>query len=502
MLALSFPRYGHPAAAFVAVVPLLVALSGWRGRPGVFPGTTLRRGFLLGTCTGLVYFTGTVYWTGAVVATFGGLSAGVALLCAFALAAYMTLYLATAAALLGRAVALAGVRGLWLAPLLWTAGEYARGHVLGGFPWVPLGSSMATVLPVVQLASLVGVYGLSLYLVAHSALVTVAITGTPRQRLRAGVAAIGVLAAVSAWGGLRLADAPLTRAGTAVPIALVQANIRQEEKWDQGMAAEIERRYQRLTRQAAAAGAAVVLWPESSTPYYFNEEPVRAEAVRDLVRSTGTPLLFGTDELERGTPDRAYNSAFMLGPDGSGAAVYRKMQLVPFGEFVPLRSLLFFVSPLVEGVSDFSPGDRVTMLPMLGHMASTAICYEIVYPHLAREAVHEGAELLTTITNDAWYGDSSAPYQHFALASIRAVEQGRYLARAANTGISGIVDPYGRVSGATRVFEEAVVVAEVRFLQGRTVYATIGDLVAQIALAIAGLTVVWIGVEWRRARPR
>ena len=106
------------------------------------------------------------------------------------------------------------------------------------------------------------------------------------------------------------------------------------------------------------------------------------------------------------------------------------------------------------------------MLPMAGHMASTAICYEIVYPHLAREAVRQGAELLTTITNDAWYGDSSAPYQHFALASLRAVEQGRYLARAANTGISGVVDPYGRRLGATRVFEEAVVVAEVRFLPG------------------------------------
>jgi apolipoprotein N-acyltransferase len=138
------------------------------------------------------------------------------------------------------------------------------------------------------------------------------------------------------------------------------------------------------------------------------------------------------------------------------------------------------------------------MLPIAGHMASTAICYEIVYPHLAREAVRQGAELLTTVTNDAWYGDSSAPYQHFALASIRAVEQGRYLARVANTGISGVVDPYGRVIGGTRVFEEAVVVAEVRLLQGRTLYATIGDLVAQIALVVAGLTAGWVVVERRR----
>ena len=479
-------------------MPLLVALSGWRGRSGVLPGTSLRRGFALGTCAGLVYFTGTVYWTGAVVSTFGGLPAIVAWLCAFALAAYMTVYLATAAALLGRAVAVSGPRALWLAPALWVAGEFARGHVLGGFPWVPLGSSMATLLPIVQLASLVGVYGVSLYLIAHSVLVTLAITGTRRTQARTAVAAVAILLTVSIWGGRRVANAPLTREGTPVALGLVQADIRQNEKWNPGMAAEIGRRYERLTRQAVAAGAAVILWPESSTPYYFNEEPGRAASVRSLVRETGAPLLFGTDEVERGTPDRYYNSAFMLAPDGAVAAVYRKMQLVPFGEFVPLRSLLFFVSPLVEGVSDFSPGDRVTMLPMAGHMASTAICYEIVYPHLSREAVRQGAELLTTVTNDAWYGDSSAPYQHFALASLRAVEQGRYLARAANTGISGVVDPYGRVIGATRVFEEAVVVVEARFLTGRTLYATIGDLVAELALAVAGLTGLWLWVERRR----
>ena len=127
-----------------------------------------------------------------------------------------------------------------------------------------------------------------------------------------------VLAAVSIWGGLRVGDATLTRDGTPLAIGLVQANIRQEEKWDPGMAAEIERRYDRLTRQAAAAGAAAVLWPESATPYYFNEVPARAAAVRSLVREIGMPLLFGTDEIERGSPDRYYNSAFMLAPDGAG----------------------------------------------------------------------------------------------------------------------------------------------------------------------------------------
>jgi apolipoprotein N-acyltransferase len=219
--------------------------------------------------------------------------------------------------------------------------------------------------------------------------------------------------------------------------------------------------------------------------------------VRALVRESGVPLLFGTDELERGTPPRYYNSAFVLDPTGAVAAVYRKMRLVPFGEYVPLRDLLFFVSPLVEAVSDFSPGTQVTMLPIGEHMASTAICYEVVYPHLIRQGVLNGAELLTTITNDAWYGTSSAPYQHFALASMRAIEQGRYLARAANTGISGIVDPYGRAVVTTRMFEEAVVTADVRFLQARTLYATIGDAVALASLGVALAAVAWLALTRR-----
>ncbi len=369
-----------------------------------------------------------------------------------------------------------GARGLLLAPLLWVAGEFARGHVLGGFPWIPLGSAVVTILPVAQLASLVGVYGVSFFLVLQGVLVARAITGRGRDRWRFAAAAAVLLIAVSVWGSRRVADAPLTRAGRPVVVGLIQANIAQVDKWNPAMAGEIARRYSVLTRESAAAGADVILWPESSTPYLFNEDRVSAEAVRELVRSTGVPLLFGTDEIERGPRDRYFNSAMMLDQTGAVAAVYRKIQLVPFGEYVPLRQVLFFVQPLVDAVSDFTPGERVTMLPVGEHMASTAICYEVVYPHLMRQAVLEGAELLTTITNDAWYGDSSAPYQHFELASMRAIEQGRYLARAANTGISGVIDPYGRVVAKTRVFEEAVVNAEARFLQSRTLYARIGDL--------------------------
>jgi apolipoprotein N-acyltransferase len=190
---------------------------------------------------------------------------------------------------------------------------------------------------------------------------------------------------------------------------------------------------------------------------------------------------------------RYYNAAFLVRPDGSVGAVYRKMHLVPFGEYVPLKRLLFFVGPIVEAVSDFSPGTDPVLLPVGEHAASTAICYEVIYGNLIRRSVREGSELLTTITNDAWYGRSSAAYQHWDQAVMRAVENGRYLARAANTGISGFVDPYGRVIERSDLFEQKMLIQDLRFLTGRTAYNRIGDLVAWLSLALvaAALAASW-----------
>ena len=196
-------------------------------------------------------------------------------------------------------------------------------------------------------------------------------------------------------------------------------------------------------------------------------EVQRADPASAAIRSSGAQPV-ASSEL--------YNAAFQLDPDGKTAAVYRKIHLVPFGEFFPLQRWMAFVAPLVQRFVPFSPGDRPVMLPVGSHRASTAICYEVVFPSLAREAVAAGSELLTTITNDGWYGQSSAPYQHFEMASMRAIEQGRYLARAANTGISGVVDPYGRVVARSAIFEQVGLVEEARFLTSRTVYSLIGDV--------------------------
>jgi len=496
LLALSFPRYGHPAVAFVALVPLLVALSGWHGRSGVLPGVSTRRGFTLGLVAGFIHYAGTVYWTGATVSTFGGLPVFVATLVAGLLALYMAAYIAVFGAITATLVRRFHAAGLWMAPCAWVTMEYLRGILIGGFPWIPLGNTMVTFLPIAQLASVIGVYGLSIFVALLNTGFTVTAIADGRRRLIALGSTLALIAMVSIWGGMRLSSNALT-SGPSITVGLIQGNIAQTDKWNPARAGMILDRYLQLTQQAVQKGAQFIIWPESSTPFYFDDDPA-GNIVRAMTRSIGKPLLLGSDETERGEHPRSYNSAFMLDTAGATAAVYRKIHLVPFGEYVPFQRVLFFVGPLVEAVSAFSAGTRVTMLPVDGHMVSTAICYEVTYPSLAREAVRQGSEMLTTITNDAWYGESSAAFQHFEMAMMRAIEQGRYLVRSANTGISGIVDPYGRVLIRTSLFETVAVVGEARFVQARTVYARIGDLAVYLSAAVVMLALAWAFVEGRR----
>ena len=483
-LALSFPRYGSPAFAWIALVPLLIAVSGWRGRPGILAGQRPSRAFALGLVAGVVSFIGTLYWTGTVVATFGGLATPVALFAMVLLALYLALYPAFTALIPSLVIRRIGARGLFVAPAAWVGTEFLRGVLFGGFPWIPLGNSQVEVLPVAQLASVLGVYGLSALVAVINTAIAAALLGRGRTRALSIAGAVLLLVTVAGWGTLRIRDGSLTRQGTPLRVGLIQGNVAQADKWQAGEARRIFTTYVAMTRDAVKRGAEYVLWPESSTPFMFEEDLQGGAALRDLAREVRVPILFGSDQIERGSTPRMYNAAFLLTPDGNTAAVYRKIHLVPFGEYIPGRQLLYFVSPLVESLAEFAPGTASVMLPVGGHLTSTSICYEVVYPSLVRDAVEQGSELLTTITNDAWYGQSSAPYQHFAMASMRAIEQGRYLARAANTGISGIVDPYGRVVERSAIFEQAALVNEVRLLTARTIYSRTGDVVAYLALAL------------------
>jgi apolipoprotein N-acyltransferase len=462
-------------------------------------GTTLRRAFTLGLVTGAVYFTGTLYWITRVMVMYGDLTLWVAVLVNAALIAYLALFPAVFALVVRRIVIAHGPPALMSAPIVWVATELGRTHIFTGFPWVLLGYSQTTVLPIAQFASLFGVYGVSMLVAAVSAGLATYAAGLRHRQGYGGRSAplavvFTIVIGVAVWGGRRAAMGEWTHTGEPIRVGLIQGNIDQNEKVEASRAGAIFQDYLRMTRQAIGERAEFVLWPESSTPFRFEDDLFAAAQIRRLAQQARLTILFGSDQFVRGAngaPTRYYNSAFLVQPDGTTGGVYRKMHLVPFGEYVPAKKLFFFAAPLVQAVSDFSAGEDAVLLPVGNHLVSTAICYEVVYPDLVRRFVTGGSEMLTTITNDAWFGPTSAPYQHFEQASMRAIEEGRYLVRSANTGISGIVDPYGRVVERTAIFQPAVVVGEARFLRTSTFYARHGDLLAYASvLATAALLLV------------
>jgi len=477
LLALSFPKFGHPAIAWIALTPLLVALAS----PG--KDVSLARAFGLGLTTGAIYLGGTLYWLSTVMSRYGDINTAGAIAINALFVAYLALYPTLFAVVMRRLTVAFGASALAAAPFVWTATELGRMYVFTGFPWALLGYSQATVLPIAQAASIAGVFGVSAIVASVSAAlagVVIARAWRPAALVLAGVLLVAV------WGHLRARDAALTRQGQPLRVGLVQPNVLEEERETAGRGPDILQRNLSMTREALAKGVSLVVLPESTlSPYTLDDYAEVSRSVRQIARDSGVPILLGSDQYQwrtegtRREVEKSFNAAFMLRADGTTGAVYRKMHLVPWGEYVPLRDWLTFVGPLVQAIGrGFDAGDEMTLLPLGRHQISTAICYEIIYPDLVRRFVVEGSELLTTITNDSWFGPTSAPYQHFEQASMRAIEEGRYLVRAATSGVSGIVDPYGHVLARTDIYHPAVVVGDVRLLPVRTPYSLVGDVFA------------------------
>ena len=458
--------------------------------PGLGRGTVLVSALLFGAA----FFLGTIYWVAPVMSRHGDIglaSAGGILLL---LVAYLTAFLLVFALSLRRLAARLGPRAaLAAAPAIWVALELARNHLLSGFPWVRLGTSLHAALPLLQVVSVAGVYGASALLMVPAAALAAALQPGGEGRRR-GLLGLGGAAALfllcAGWGGWRIDRLP---AGDGAPlrVALVQGNVPQDLKWEREEASRILDRHLALSREAIASGADLVVWPESSMPFSFRGNRAFSGPVRALARESGVPLVIGTTDRREG--QGVFNSAFLIDARGEVQGVYDKSHLVPFGEYVPLRRLLSFAGSLVAEVGEMSPGSgAVTMggegeVPALGAM----ICYEVIFPELARASVREGARLLVNLTNDAWFGRTSAPSQHFAEAVVRAVETGRWLVRAANTGISGIVDPAGRVTEVSSLEEAVVVSGVVAARTDLTLYVRAGDSFAW-ACAILGIAALFL----------
>ena len=484
LLILSFPTADISFLAWVALVPLLYRVL------RSAPGDAFRYGF----AAGLVYYLGSITWVINTMHNYGGLGLPVSILLLVLLSAYMALYIGVFALLVSAVCRASSWYTAFFAPAAWVALELARNYLLSGFPWDQLGYSQHGALTVIQFSDITGVYGVSALIVLINAALADIIAlweekAKNRARLAGPALAAIALAAVTAYGNHALSHMPKPHG--SMDVALVQGNIEQAHKWDPAYQREVFDTYRAMTLDAARKRPDLVIWPETATPFFWQDTVMRAQLVA-TVKDARTWLMTGSPSVERFPEGRLvdYNSAYLLSPDGSESGRYDKMHLVPFGEYVPLKKLLPFVSKMVTAIGDFGTGGEYKVLKTDKGSFGTAICFEVIFPELVRQFALNGADFLTSITNDAWFGNSGAPYQHFNMAVFRAVENRRALARAANTGITGIILPTGDVQARTGIFERTTLEGRIPLMRGLTFYTRHGDVFAYACVVISLLMIV------------
>jgi apolipoprotein N-acyltransferase len=503
----AFPPLALRECAWLALVPLLLALrTAPVGRAAVLGGAW---GVLAAEAVGTWFASGVATYYGRPLLLGAAFFAGVSVLLA---APYFAAFAAAYAYGVRRRTIVPET--IWV-PMAWVACELARARLLVGNPWALLGDSQAGRAPVIQIADVTGVYGISFVLAAASAALAAAIAR--RGSLRAVGAALApallVAAAALAYGWRALA-APAT--GSALDVAVVQASVDVGTQWHPAQYGANLEAYLRLSQEALARDhARVVVWPEAAVTFFLEREPAYRAAIARLFRGSDAYLVTGGPAYASGDdagPDAAaaaaevgndgaagaqagaagatryFNSAFLLAPDGTVVARYDKVHLLPFAEYFPLARVEALRRRFAR-VRTFTAGHTLGPFADAPYRIAPVICFEAMYPELVATAVAAGGELLVNLTNDAWMGRTSFARQHLEIASLRAVENRRYLVRAASTGISAVVDPVGRIIAELGPFERGTLTVPVRLNAARTLYTRFGDVFAA-ACAIGAIVVL------------
>lgn len=486
LFAFAFPNLAIGWLAFVALIPLFIAVA--RAR-------SARYAFGIGWLSQTISWLLMVPWVIRVMSHYGGLPYITGVLIFVAMCLYLGLY-GGLFALLVRVIAPGVSLPRWLlVPLAWAAVEYARTYLLTGFPWNLIAAAIVDYTPLVQFDRFAGPYALGALILLPAAAISWAIVARPRKAEMAftlgPVAIVCFIWWITGMVGAKLIASPGN--GPTFTAALLQPNISQEMRWNSSNLMEIFQRMMDLTDRAVRSGAAVIIWPESTVPLSYATTDFFREAIESESRQAAVDIILGSVAQDPANPERIWNAAFLVS-GGRTIGHYDKIRLVPFGEYVPLRKMLFFAHKLVHEVGNFEFGTRDT--PLVGLFRyGPAICYEIVFPQIPRMQVVHGADVLVTITNDAWYDHTAAPRQHLNQARLRAVETDRYLLRAATTGISALVDPTGRIIREIPMDQEGVIDARFQPRHSETLYVRFGDWFAWIA---CGVMVVLMAARMRR----
>ena len=486
LYAFGMPGYGIPGLPFVALVPLIfLSLSSESARNAAF------RGFLAGTAANLLLF----YWIAYTVAVPGKLGWALGILAALLVSAYLAVYVSAACWFAFRVTVRFGEGAIWAFPVAWIGLEYARSVLVTGFPWLLLGYGVSDSPVLRQAADLAGVPGLGFLLAMTSVAVHRAATLLARRSYRACAVPAFALLAVPAflfgYGSWRNAAPDGHPAAQAIRVAVAQGGIDQSVKWDPAFQSQTVAIYRSLTREAAAAGPEVIVWPETAAPFLYGWEADLSGEIDRIAAEAGVPLIFGAPWFDPSEGGKYFNSVFLLDGGGVPRGRYDKRHLVPFGEYIPLRSVLFFLRKMTAGEGDFSSGTGPGVFRVDGGTAGATVCYEALFPGIIREEVRAGADWLVNVTNDAWFGDTVAPRQHLAMARMRSVEVRRPMVRAANAGISAVIDAKGASVAELGLFRRGIVAGAVRPGSGETLYAKSGDIF-EISCAILAFLITFV----------
>ncbi len=495
LLSAGFPKPAMFYFSWVSLVPLFYAVQRKTGKQAL----------ALGYICGFMHSLTCLFWIYHAIHFFGGFSPALSFLVLLPLCCIMAVYPAVFALLAQKCECrpLLFVFGL---PFAWVALEWARAFAISGFPWANLGYTQTPLNRLIQVADITGVYGLSWLVVLGNTVIFGFIRNFNR---RSGVAVLSACIVCALLYGFWRCDqiGGLQNRSGELNVGVIQGNIAQNEKWDPAFEAETISRYARLSLECVKQEPVpdILVWPESAMPFFYGLDESLSPRVDNIVRQTGKPLLFGSIGVTQvDGKARLLNRAYLLDERAGLVGAYAKQHLVPFGEYVPWSNILFFVKHIAAGSVDFIPGTNPGPLLFEGPPLGVLICYETIFPQIARESVRRGAQVLMNITNDAWYGDTGGPYQHLEIARWRAIEFRVPLVRAANTGISAMFDATGQECGRLALNTSGFLTCSVHPMSYLSFYAKYGDLFAWFCVFAALCVIIFeiVNVRLIRRVPR
>lgn len=477
LLIFAFAPFRQGYLAWWALVPLLVALDA--------DNSTLKERAIVAFVGGFAFFLGSVYWVIHSMYFYGGVPLYISVGAMIALAAYMAVYIGIFGVASRYTLTAPPVLRVLLTAAAWTCLEYIRGYLFTGFPWSLIGYTQSAYLPIIQMADVTGVWGLSFLIIAVNTAAYLFIKSALNKDIKRPATEVIIVMALYAiafgYGTLRIDQTSARfKDWNAIRASIAQGSIDQAIKWSPAYRDETIDIYRKLSLEAAGKKPYLIVWPENAMPFFLGAKDEATANVASIVKSTGANIFTGAPgtDLDATTKKRKYfNSAFLFRPDGSIAGRYDKTHLVPFGEYAPLIKYLPFMRSLTPGMEDFTEGPGAIPIPFTHGKIGVLICYEAIFPEIAQLHTKNGATIMVNITNDGWFGTTSAPHQHLEITQLRAVENKISVIRAANTGISAFIDPLGRISSSAGLFEKKVLTDWVMVRSGpMTFYSEHGDV--------------------------